>query len=98
MGHLVLRPPRAQMKSMDLTQLRPNVGIVLISRAGQVWLGRRAKTPPPYNLQFPQGGVDGGGAELDEARAAGIPFKREVYQQVIDAFRPLVETVRSGAV
>ena len=59
------RPP--QMKSMDLTQLRPNVGIVLISAAGQVWLGRRAKTPPPHNWQFPQGGIDAGEGDLDAA-------------------------------
>jgi len=39
---------------------RPNVGIVLFSRAGQVWLGRRAGTRGPYNWQFPQGGVDPG--------------------------------------
>jgi putative (di)nucleoside polyphosphate hydrolase len=45
---------------MDLSQLRPNVGIVLISHEGKVWLGRRAKTPAPSNWQFPQGGIDAG--------------------------------------
>ena len=39
---------------------RPNVGIVLFSRSGQVWLGRRAGTRGPHNWQFPQGGVDPG--------------------------------------
>jgi putative (di)nucleoside polyphosphate hydrolase len=163
---------------MDLTQLRPNVGIVLVARDGHVWLGRRAGTPPPRNWQFPQGGIDAGEseldaalrelkeetgvssvrllgrtrdwlgyefppdhqgsktgkgwkgqkqvwfalgfegedtevdvsghdgqvefdawrwAELDEAIEAVIDFKREVYRQVIEAFRPLVEQVRAGA-
>src|SRR5215467_13140645 len=68
MGHLVLRPPRAQMRAMDLSQLRPNVGIVLIAPTGKVWLGRRANTPPPYNWQFPQGGIDAGETEVDAAR------------------------------
>ena len=56
-----------QMKPMDLSLLRPNVGIVLISRAGKVWLGSRAKTPAPYNWQFPQGGIDAGEGDLEAA-------------------------------
>jgi putative (di)nucleoside polyphosphate hydrolase len=44
----------------DLDLYRPNVGVVLFNRQGQVWLGRRVRTPPPYNWQFPQGGVDDG--------------------------------------
>ena len=163
---------------MDLTQLRPNVGIVLVARDGRVWLGRRAGTPPPLNWQFPQGGIDAGEteldaalrelkeetgvssvrllgrtqdwlgyefppdhqgskagkgwkgqkqvwfamgfegqdaevdisghdgqvefdgwrwAELDEALGSVIDFKREVYRQVIEAFRPLVDQMRAGA-
>ena len=64
MGYLA---PRPHMRSMDLSQLRPNVGIVLIARTGQVWLGRRAKSPPPHNWQFPQGGIDVGEEPLDAA-------------------------------
>lgn len=45
---------------MDLTQYRPNVGVVLFHPDGRVWLGRRAATPPPWCWQFPQGGVDEG--------------------------------------
>jgi putative (di)nucleoside polyphosphate hydrolase len=52
---------------MDLTQLRPNVGIVLVGRDGRVWLGRRSNSPPPLNWQFPQGGIDVGEAELGAA-------------------------------
>jgi putative (di)nucleoside polyphosphate hydrolase len=55
------------MKSMDLTRLRPNVGIVLINPAGKVWLGRRAKANPPHNWQFPQGGIDAGESGLEAA-------------------------------
>ncbi len=46
--------------SEDLSLHRPNVGVVLFHPDGRVWLGRRAKTPDPYNWQFPQGGVDAG--------------------------------------
>ena len=46
--------------SPDLSAYRPNVGVVLFHPDGHVWLGRRAKTPAPYNWQFPQGGVDAG--------------------------------------
>lgn len=50
----------------DLSQYRPNVGVVLFHPDGRVWLGRRARTPAPHNWQFPQGGVDAG-EDLDEA-------------------------------
>ncbi|MGH6956647.1 MAG: RNA pyrophosphohydrolase [Caulobacteraceae bacterium] len=165
------------MRAMDLSRLRPNVGIVLVSPAGKVWLGRRLKTPPPRNWQFPQGGIDSGEdemeaalrelreetgvssvrllgrtsdwlgyefppdhkgsktakgwrgqkqiwfafaflgeereidlashgqiefdawrwADLDEALERVVEFKREVYREVIAAFRPLVERVRAEA-
>lgn len=52
----------------DLSEYRPNVGIVLFHPDGRVWLGRRAGTPPPHNWQFPQGGVDEGEALEDAAR------------------------------
>jgi putative (di)nucleoside polyphosphate hydrolase len=45
---------------MDLSKYRPNVGVVLFRPDGRVWLGRRTATPPPYDWQFPQGGVDPG--------------------------------------
>ena len=67
MRPLALDTGRAQMRPMDLSQLRPNVGIVLVNRHGKVWLGRRAKSPPPDNWQFPQGGIDAGEGDLDAA-------------------------------
>lgn len=39
---------------------RPNVGLAVFNPAGLVWFGRRVRTPPPYNWQFPQGGIDRG--------------------------------------
>ncbi len=39
---------------------RANVGIALFNAQGQVWLGRRDDTPPPWNWQLPQGGMDEG--------------------------------------
>jgi putative (di)nucleoside polyphosphate hydrolase len=58
----------------DLSAYRPNVGVVLFHRDGRVWLGRRAKTPQPYNWQFPQGGVDDG----EDLEAAAI---RELHEE-----------------
>ena len=66
-SHLALEWPRPQMTAMDLSQLRPNVGIVLIAPTGKVWLGRRAKSPAPHNWQFPQGGIDAGEGDFDAA-------------------------------
>lgn len=48
------------MSDLDLSLYRPNVGVVLFNRDGRVWLGRRTATSPPFNWQFPQGGVDEG--------------------------------------
>jgi putative (di)nucleoside polyphosphate hydrolase len=45
---------------VDLSQFRPNVGVVLFRSDGKVWLGRRADAVGPHNWQFPQGGVDEG--------------------------------------
>ena len=44
----------------ELSDYRPNVGVVLFHPDGRVWLGRRTNTPGPHNWQFPQGGVDPG--------------------------------------
>jgi len=44
----------------ELSEYRPNVGVVLFHPDGRVWLGRRIHTPEPHNWQFPQGGVDDG--------------------------------------
>jgi len=54
--------------TIDLSLYRPNVGVVLFNPASQVWFGRRADTPEPWNWQFPQGGVDEGEDLLDAAR------------------------------
>jgi putative (di)nucleoside polyphosphate hydrolase len=67
MGHLAFGTTMSQRKPMDLSQLRPNVGVVLFAPSGQVWLGRRATTPPPFNWQFPQGGIDVGESDFDAA-------------------------------
>jgi putative (di)nucleoside polyphosphate hydrolase len=67
MKPLAMQRVRPQMKPMDLTLLRPNVGIVLINREGKVWLGRRAATPAPDNWQFPQGGIDSGEGDFEAA-------------------------------
>ena len=55
------------MEPRDLSNHRPNVGVVLFNRDGLVWLGRRLDTPPPHNWQFPQGGADDGEDLFDAA-------------------------------
>ena len=58
---------------------RPNVGIMVLSRAGEVWIGRRTDAPadlegPGTWWQMPQGGID---ASEDPAKAA----LRELYEE-----------------
>lgn len=50
----------------DLSEYRPNVGVVLFHPDGRVWLGHRAGASGAHSWQFPQGGVDEGEA-LDAA-------------------------------
>ena len=48
------------MTPEDITQYRPNVGVVLFNGRGEVWLGHRGNGRGPRNWQFPQGGIDPG--------------------------------------
>lgn len=64
-----------------LRRFRPNVGVVLFNRNGEVWFGRRisdfsglGEEPGDYRWQFPQGGVD---PEEDIAAAAFRELKEE---------------------
>lgn len=75
----------------DLDQYRPNVGICLINRSGQVWLGKRVATTAAqrayqYRWQMPQGGVDPGEG-IEEAAV------RELYEETgVRSTRLLVMT------
>ncbi len=41
------------------SEYRPNVGIMIINKKGEVWLGKRADGARfRYNQQMPQGGID----------------------------------------
>ena len=60
--------------TINPSEYRPNVGVVLFNAEGKVWLGRRANTPGPYNWQFPQGGVDDG-EDLETAA------RRELHEE-----------------
>ncbi len=60
------------------TAYRPCVGIMLINRAGLVWVGRRADMPgepegPGYWWQMPQGGIDEG----EDPRTAALRELKE---------------------
>lgn len=60
-----------------LADYRPNVGIVLFNRYGEVWLGQRLADADPadpeitndaHRWQFPQGGIDQGETPAEAAR------------------------------
>ena len=46
---------------------RPGVGIMLLNRAGEVFVGRRIDMPTMPAWQMPQGGIDPGETPLDAA-------------------------------
>ena len=46
---------------------RPGVGIMLISRAGEVLVARRAEMPGSEAWQMPQGGIDPGESPCEAA-------------------------------
>jgi putative (di)nucleoside polyphosphate hydrolase len=57
----------------DLDRYRPNVGICLFNRRGEIWLGERLNAPGsrevnPYRWQMPQGGIDAGESVSEAAR------------------------------
>lgn len=56
------------------TGYRPNVGIVVFNRTGQVWLGHRFGVAGDHAWQFPQGGVDDG----EDLETAAL---RELYEE-----------------
>ncbi|MDI7775740.1 RNA pyrophosphohydrolase [Asticcacaulis sp. EMRT-3] len=61
-------------ETRHLADYRPNVGIVVFNRAGQVWLGHRFGVSGDYAWQFPQGGVDEG----EDLQSAAL---RELYEE-----------------
>ena len=68
----------------DPDRYRSNVGIVLISKLGHVFLGRRINSRGPFQWQMPQGGIDDGEdakeaayRELEEE--VGVPAKLARY-------------------
>jgi putative (di)nucleoside polyphosphate hydrolase len=53
---------------LNLSDYRPNVGVVLFNARGRVWYGHRVGMAPEAGWQFPQGGVDDGEALETAAR------------------------------
>jgi putative (di)nucleoside polyphosphate hydrolase len=66
------------MTENQITAYRPCVGIMLINKLGQVWMGRRFEKQNDDGVgkwwQMPQGGIDGG----EDPRAAAL---RELYEE-----------------
>jgi putative (di)nucleoside polyphosphate hydrolase len=58
----------------DLSQYRPNVGLVVFNADNRVWIGHRLGMTSDNSWQFPQGGVDAG----EDLEAAAL---RELYEE-----------------
>lgn len=59
----------------DNLPYRPCVGILLLNKHGQVFVGQRMKNGTPEGWQMPQGGIDEG----EDAATAAL---RELYEEV----------------
>jgi putative (di)nucleoside polyphosphate hydrolase len=63
----------------DPSRYRPNVGLAVFNKRGEVFIGRRVGAGPvakdPYQWQMPQGGVDDG----ESAREAAL---RELEEEI----------------
>ena len=69
----------------DFPNHRPNVGIAIFNQKGQIWIGRRGESPPPYQWQMPQGGIDAG----EEPEAAALREMTEETGISPDLVKPL---------
>jgi len=67
------REDKGAMRELpELNDYRPNVGICIFNKDGQVWLGERLTAPGtrevnPYRWQMPQGGIDPGEEVIEAA-------------------------------
>ncbi len=60
----------SEIQQNSSLKYRPNVGLMIINKKGEVWLGKRAKTAPfpaKCTEQMPQGGIDKGETPLEAA-------------------------------
>jgi len=81
------------MSHAVLARYRPNVGVALFNRAGEVWIGRRvgdfadaSERAAKHSWQMPQGGVDEGESIVAAAR-------RELAEETgVVSARPIVVT------
>ena len=73
---------------IDPSRYRPCVGMVIFNKAGQVWLGKRARQDGPYVWQFPQGGIDPG----ENPEYAAIRETEEETGLSVQHMRPLAQT------
>lgn len=87
----LMEPEPGFPRSVDGLPYRPCVGIMLINRAGKVWIGSRAdkpgKTDYEYKWQMPQGGID---ADETPEHAA----RRELYEETSIRSVTLLEEAR----
>lgn len=87
----------AELMASDLEQAyRPCVGVMVVNRQGQVWIGRRADAPgepegPGSWWQMPQGGID---PEEDPRKAALRELQEETGLRTVEIMAEHPEWLR----